>query len=260
MKRCLPCRAKHDKCTHQLGKRILVIPDLQIKPGVPLDHLDWISRYIEAKRPDHVVCIGDAADLPSLSSYDFGKKTFEGRRLKKDLESVHGGMARLTAFRSKCPGYHPTMDLTLGNHCDRITRAIENDPKLEGIISLDDLKFEEFGWTVHPFLKVIEIEGIKFAHYFTSGPMGRPVSSAAVLLRMWGSAVMGHVQSVDLAVHPKSGEIAMFVGTCYLQDEHYLGYQGNSCRRQIVMLNEAREGIYDPMFISLRYLRNRYGK
>ncbi len=40
---------------------------------------------------------GDFADMPSLSSYDIGKKTFEGRRYKADIEAAHSAMEALLA-------------------------------------------------------------------------------------------------------------------------------------------------------------------
>ena len=75
--------------------RHLVIPDVQSKPGVTNEHLAWIGQYIADKRPDVIVQIGDFADLPSLSSYDVGKKSFEGRRYKSDLEASHVAMEKL---------------------------------------------------------------------------------------------------------------------------------------------------------------------
>jgi len=57
-----------------------ILPDCQVKPGVPLNHLEWAGRFVVDKRPEVVVCLGDFADMPSLSSYDVGKKSFEGRR------------------------------------------------------------------------------------------------------------------------------------------------------------------------------------
>jgi len=43
-----------------------------------------------------------------------------------------------------------------------------------------------------------------------------------------------------------------------LHDEEYLGSQGNTTRRQIVVKNEVQDGRYDPMFVSLRYLSEKY--
>lgn len=257
MARCLPCRAKHDKCTHQLGKRILVIPDTQVKPGVPTDHIQSVGKYIAAKRPDHIVVIGDWWDMSSLSSYDKGKKSFEGRSYKADVKAGNDAMSLMTSEYRSIPGYRPGQHFFMGNHEKRIERAVDAQRELDGAIGYHDLNLE--GWTVYPFLKVGEIEGVKFSHYFTSGVLGRPASSAAVMLReAMGSAIQGHVQKVDVAVHPKTGHIAMMVGTFYQHDEDYLGEQGNSCRRQVVMLNECREGIFDPMFVSLDFLRSRY--
>ena len=66
----------------------LIIPDTQVKRDVDLSYLEWIGKYIVDKKPDVIVQIGDFADMPSLSSYDVGKKSFEGRRYKDDIEAA----------------------------------------------------------------------------------------------------------------------------------------------------------------------------
>lgn len=247
---------------------------MQAKPGVPLEHMDWIGQYIVDKKPDVIVCIGDFADMPSLSSYDKGKKSFEGRRYKDDIAASIEGMTRLLAplkaynahkRAMKEKAYKPRMVLTLGNHEDRIRRAVEDDAKIEGVISVDDLQFEKFGWEVYPFLQPVNIDGVLYAHYFTSGVMGRPVTSARALVKAKHcSATMGHVQTVDIFMGDSTPDgrplIGLFAGVCYLHDEDYLGYQGNNCRRQIVMCHEVENGSYDPMFVSLSYLQRKYGR
>src|SRR5512135_2199363 len=72
--------------------RHFVIPDTQCKPGVPLDHLTWAGNYCAEKQPDVIIHIGDHWDMPSLSSYDVGKKEFEGRRYVDDIEAGLRGM------------------------------------------------------------------------------------------------------------------------------------------------------------------------
>ena len=67
--------------------KICVIPDTQVKPDVPLDHLLYAGRYIASKKPDVIVMIGDWGDMESLCSYDKGKASFEGRRYKKDIDA-----------------------------------------------------------------------------------------------------------------------------------------------------------------------------
>jgi hypothetical protein len=49
-------------------RRVAVIPDTQLRPGVPLDHLDW--EAIHYYRPDVVVHLGGHWDMGSLSSYE----------------------------------------------------------------------------------------------------------------------------------------------------------------------------------------------
>lgn len=249
-------------------KKHLILPDCQVKPGVPTEHLSWIGQYIVEKQPDVIVCIGDFADLCSLSSYDVGKKSFEGRRYNADIESAKAGMELLVApmrefnkKRNQQRRYKPRMVMTLGNHEERILRAVENDPKLDGTIGMDDLGYKEAGWEVHDFLKIVEIDGISYVHYVTTGAMGRPCASAQVALReVQGSVVQGHVQHHDLAIHKKSQQFGLFSGTCYLHEEKYLGAQGNSHKPGIWMLHEVDgTGNADLMFVSLNFLRRKYG-
>ena len=46
------------------------------------------------KQPEKIICIGDFADMSSLSSYDRGTKSFEGRRYVKDIEAAKEAMGR----------------------------------------------------------------------------------------------------------------------------------------------------------------------
>lgn len=251
--------------------RILVIPDTQVKPDVPTEHLTWAAQYAVEHRPDVILHIGDHWDMPSLSSYDVGKKNFEGRRYVKDLAA---GMEAMQLFlepinkeikrtrRNKKKVWAPRMVFTIGNHEDRINRAVNNDSKLEGLISINDLKLEEMGWEVYPFLQPVVINGVAFCHYFTSGVMGRPVSSARLMLtKKHMSCVMGHVQDRDIAYASRADGTRMtgiFAGIYYQHDEDYLTPQTNSSWRGIWMLNEVKDGAFDEMPISLPYLRSRY--
>lgn len=254
---------------YSVGRKHLVIPDVQMKKGVPNAHMTWIGKYIVAKKPDVVVCIGDFADMPSLSSYDKGKKSYEGRRYVDDVESVVEAQrllfAPLIAHNKKAKNrpYRPRLVMCLGNHEDRITRAVEEDAKLEGVIGIDDLEYEKFGWEVHPFLEVVVIDGIAYSHYFVSGTMLRPITTARALsIKKHMSCTMGHVQKTDIDMSQIRGDgkqiIGLFCGCCYLHDEEYLGPQGNSDRRQIVLKHEVEDGRYDPMMVSLKYLERRY--
>jgi len=249
----------------RLGRVHMVIPDVQAKPDVSHEHMRWIAHYALEKRPDVIIQIGDWADMPSLSLYDKGKRCYEGRRYVKDIDaanfSLHLFEETIADYNRTHPEnkYEPRKVITLGNHEYRIERATMLDASLEGKLRPDDLKFEECGWEVYPFLEVVTIDGIEYSHYFISGSMGRPVSSAAALLKARGrSATMGHVQRMDVAFHPQTQQIGMFCGVCYTHNEDYLGPQGNACPRQIVFKHEVQDGRYDLMAVSLRYLEKRY--
>ena len=249
-----------------------VIPDCQVKPGHNFDYLERIGRYIAEKRPDVIVQIGDFADLPSLSSYDVGKKDFEGRRYRDDVKATHDAMARLTepiiseVMRRKLGKkrqWNPRCVLTLGNHENRLNRVIQSDSKLDGTIGIEDLAYESFGFQVHNFLSPVFIDGIGYAHYFTSGVMGRPVGNARMLVqKKLQSCVMGHQQHWDIhrAVRADGSAVTGLIsGSCYEHDEDYLGPQGNNYDRGFWMLYEVNDGDFQPHFISLRYLEKKYG-
>lgn len=248
----------------RLGKMHLVIPDIQAKQGVPTQHLEWIGNYIVEKKPDVIVQIGDFADMPSLSSYSRGKREAENKRYVKDIEAVRKAQEILLTpidnyNRTATEKYAPRRVITKGNHEYRIEREVEENPRFEGKFDEADLGFEDYGWETYKFLEVVNIDDIEYSHYFTTGVMGRPVTSAAAMLReRQKSCIQGHVQYTDMAIHRKTQNIGIFAGLCYLHDEDYLGPQGNNNRRQIVVCHEVENGRFDPMFVSLRFLEKAY--
>jgi len=182
---------------------LLVIGDPHAHPDYSNIRFTALGRFIAKERPEVIVCIGDMADMPSLSSYDRGTKGFEGRRYRKDVASVIDAQEKLFAPIKKIRGYKPQLHMCLGNHEDRITRAINASPELDGAIGIEDLKYKEFGWKVTPFKRCVTIKGITFSHYFTSGVGGRPISSVhigyALITKLHCSAVQGHSHLYDHA-------------------------------------------------------------
>jgi len=249
----------------------LIIPDTQVKDGVPLEHLSWAGEYIVYKKPDVIVMIGDFADMPSLSSYDVGRKSFEGRRYTSDIKASLLGMQMLLdplfdhnrrQAKLKKPQYKPRMIMTLGNHENRINRAVDADAKLEGVLSPDDLQYEYFGWEVFPYLEPVVVDGVAYCHFFTSGVMGRPVTTAQALInKKHMSCVMGHVQGRQIAYGTRADGkqiTGLFAGGFYQHDEAYLNHQGNQHWRGLWMLHEVSDGSFDEMPISMEYLRKKY--
>ena len=253
--------------------KILVIPDCQVKEGVPLQHLTWAGRAIVDYKPDVVVNIGDFADMPSLSTHDIkGSKYFEGLRYQKDVEVVKEAMKLLLQplrdeqerlKRNKEKVYKPRMILTLGNHENRINRAVNNNPMLEGLISTKDLDYEK-DWEVHGFLRPVFISGVGFSHYWPVGAMGRPAGTAsAIISKLHMSCVAGHQQGKQVAYGKRADGksiCGIIAGSYYLHDEDYMDQLSNKHWRGLVVLNEVEDGHFDEMFLSIEYLEKKYGK
>lgn len=252
-------------------RRHLVIPDVQAKNGIDFAFLTAIGRYAAAKKPDVILVGGDFADLPSLSSYDIGKKCFEGRTYQQDINAAKRAMdALMTPIhneikrqqRNQKKMWIPELYLVLGNHEDRITRAINSDRKLDGLIGLNDLGYELHGFKVFPFLEVITIDGIAYSHYFTSGAMGRPIGTAPALLsKLHQSCFAFHQQGRQISYGKRADGrslTAILCGSCYEHDEGYMGLQGNKHWRGCYMLNDVVDGEFDEMPLSIKYLKHKY--
>jgi hypothetical protein len=253
--------------------KILVIPDCQVKEGVPLEHLTWAGKAIVDYKPDVVVNIGDFADMPSLSTHDVkGSKYFEGKRYTKDVAVVKDAMQMLLAplkemqskqKKNKEKVYKPRMVMLMGNHENRIDRAINNNPTLEGLISTKDLGYEK-DWEVHEFLHPVFINGVGFNHYWPVGAMGRPAGTAsAIISKLHMSCIAGHQQGKQVAYGKRAdGQsiCAIIAGSYYLHDESYMDKLSNKHWRGLVMLNEVDDGHFDEMFLSIEYMERRYDK
>lgn len=250
--------------------RILIIPDTQIKPNVDFSYLRTIGAYAVSKKPDIIIHLGDHWDMPSLSSYDVGKKSFEGRRYLDDIaagnDAMHTLLSPIEEYNNQQrkngkKQYKPRKVFLLGNHEQRIERAVNNDAKIEGVIGYKDLNLAD--WEVYDFLEVAVINGIAFSHYFVTGLAGRPCSTASVqLTKKHMSCIAGHQQGLQIASGYRGDGTrltSIIAGSCYEHNEDYLGAQGNKHWRGIIMLNDVTsDGEFDLMPVSLKFLQERY--
>jgi hypothetical protein len=261
-------------------KKHFMIPDTQIKPGVPLYHLEWIGQYLVDNPPDRLIMIGDWYDVPSLSSYDRGKKSFEGRRLAADLDAGHralelmeGPLNRRNAALRKSKKAPIRMDkhVTWGNHEHRIARTVENVPELDGLIGVHIL--DEFwqarGWNTHQYTEVIDLDGVWYSHCFLTELTGRALGSmASTMLKQVGHTMtQGHRQTYEVACRYVGGKMqrALIAGACYLHDEQYKGptratseRSANYHWRGCVMKHDVADGEYSLMELPLDYFCRRY--
>lgn len=258
-------------------KTHLIIPDSHAKPGVTNHRFELLGKLIVALKPDVIVNIGDMADMESLCSYDKGTKSFEGRRYKADIESVIDAQTKMltplydynfSQTRKKKAHYKPELYMCIGNHEIRINRVTELQPELDGTISLADLKYEEFGWHVTPFLEVLELDGIHYSHYLTSGVMSKAIGgehAANTLLRKtYTSCTMGHTHTLDYKtqVTASGKRIHGLICGCFLEVDQIEAYAGPANKlwwRGVILKHIKSPGDYDIEFISIERMERDYG-
>jgi len=245
------------------------IADPQVREGISFDYLSWIGTYLAYEQPDVIINVGDHFDLPSLSSYDRGKRKAEGKRLWADIDAGIRGMNALLYPIYKLQqtqlqtlgrvSYKPKMVFTTGNHEQRLERHLEANPELHGLVSYSDFKLEENGWEVYDFLEPAIINGVMYIHYLPNKNTGKPVGGSAlnVLNKAGCSISTGHVQMFDIAQRNiASGESqwGLICGAGYPHKEDYKGYVGNHHFRGIVIKNNVHNGDYSPNILSLKDL------
>lgn len=249
-------------------RRHIMIPDVQVKPDAPNDHLRWIGEYIVENKPDVIVQIGDFADMHSLSSYDKGKVAGEGARVQDDIDAckeawdiLNEPIERFNKYKKK-NRYDPRKIITLGNHEERINRHVEENPELLGFLSTESLELDRYGWEVHPFLDIVEADGIHYSHYFANPMNGRPIGGMMqTRLKSIGfSFTMGHQQIKEQGnryLANGTRQRGLVCGSCYLYDDGYRA-QANGAWHGIFVKNEVISGDYDLCEVSLDYLCRKY--
>lgn len=246
----------------------IIVGDAHARPDVSNRRFTWLGKFVldyHLENPDSrvtVVDMGDWEDMPSLSSYDMGKKSYEGRRYKADLaaawearmlmnEPIKEWNAKRRANRKSV--FFPKKVALGGNHFERrVNRVVELSPMLEGTISVADGRHEEFGWYYVPFLTPVVMDGITYVHYWqgngTSQPMGMGKYPAQVLLReKHCSTVVGHNHMKDKAelVDGLGRRLIGISAGCFFDPDQWENYANQSNRawwKGLIVLRDVRDG------------------
>lgn len=256
---------------------ILVVPDSHARPGVPNTRYQLLAHVAFHRKPDIIVQLGDWYDMPSLSSYDKGRRSFEGRRYAADIaagnDAIHkfentlGKLTREEAARTKKARYQPRKYALAGNHEERILRATQNQAELDGTIGYDDFLFTDFGWSFHDYMEPVVLSGVAFSHCFGSGVMNNPIGgenpAATLIKKKLHTCVAGHshlrdfAERTDVAGRRIQG---LFAG-CYLepdQEESYAGEAQKLWWNGLVYLHDVKDGTFDPEFLSMERIQREY--
>lgn len=251
------------------GKTHLVIPDSHAHPDFNNNRADIVGRLILDLKPDVVINLGDMFDMPSMSGYDKGTKSFHGRSFRKDLDAGLEFDERMWAPIRTAKKKKPFSVFLEGNHEFRLKKMLNLQPELEGTVSFKDFgldrNYNEIVEYEGNTPGIIEIDGINYAHYFVSGVMGRPVGGEhpafSLLTKQFASSTCGHIHVADWSTRtdPHGRRIHGLVAGVY-QDYNspWAGEVNKLWYRGVVIKNNVIDGNYDPQFVSLDYLKRYY--
>lgn len=250
----------------------LVIPDAHAHPDFHNKRFTWLGKLVADIKPDTVIMIGDWADMPSLCTYDYGTKGYEGRRYLKDIEAAIDAQEKffkpIRAKKKKLPRFI----MLEGNHEHRIERAISTDAaRLEGIISLDDLQYKDYGWEFVPYYGstpgVAEVDGVAYAHYFTSGIMGRPIGGVhpayQLIHKQYQSCTQGHTHTTDYCVRTNATGRDLHGLVCGVYQDYIADFAGEANMmwwRGVIVKRDVTLGTYDPEWIGLDRIKREYDR
>jgi hypothetical protein len=256
-----------------VSRDYLVIPDPHSHPNHSNDRADWIGKLILDRKPDVVVNMGDTWDLPSLSSFDKGKASFNGANYEKDMNAGLDFQDRMWHPMKASKKKQPHKVFLEGNHERRLNKVLEYEPHLAGErygISYSNFQLEHYYHDVVYYNGgtpgIYTIDDISFAHFFVSGLMGRPIGgdhhAASLLAKNYSSCVAAHSHTVDWAVRSGSNGKKIMGLVAGVYQDYVSGWAGNVNNlwwQGVVYLRNVEAGVYDPEFISIEALRRAYG-
>ena len=257
------------------GKVAIVWSCAHAEPDVSNERFNWLGDLIEDLKPDYVVDLGDGADMRSLNSFDTrNPKAIVAQSYQEDIEHYNDAQDRIWSRYKLTKKKRPWRIGFEGNHENRIRKALNNDPRLEGDkygISFSHLQTDHWFDDYHPYHNsgpaIAEYDGVSYAHFFSSGNFGSAMSGIhhayGLIQKRNSSATCGH--SHKRSVYFKDGAypnpVIGLVAGCYKgAEESWAGQSNLDWWKGIVIKREISNGSYEPEFVSLKQLEKAYGK
>lgn len=208
--------------------------------------------------------------MPSMASYDKGRKSFQGKTFKADIDAGLEFDDRLWAPIRAAKKKRPMSVFIEGNHEYRLKRAIDLQPELDGVISFNDFdlrrNYDEVVEYQGGTPGIIEVDGITYCHYAVSGVMGRPIGGEhpaySLLSKQFKSVTQGHIHVFNHCTRTTidGRRIHGLVAGVYQDyDSDWAGEINKLWSRGIVIKRGVENGDYDLEWISLKRLKEAYG-
>jgi predicted phosphodiesterase len=243
---------------------VLVVGDAHVDEDQNLDRFLALGNKIRIEKPDYVIIIGDFLSLNCLSEWDKNKrKKMENKRYKLEIEA---GNAALNMM-----GLDGSQDCEViyveGNHEDRLTRYLNQDPTFEDTVSIPkDLKLVERDITWVRYKDVFTINGVSFTHIPINSAgkaIGNPNVAQKALRLFSNSVVFGHTHTLDTSAEHRHGAAhlnqALAVGCFFEHVDDYAKGSMTNYWRGVVDLVIYDTNRFDFSTQSMRQLYNEYG-
>lgn len=235
------------------------------------DRAIWLGRLIRDTKPDVVINLGDTGDLPSLSGYDKGTRAAVGRTYRQDIEAHNDFQEKLWSTVRKGKKKLPRRVTLIGNHEQRIDRALDSNQALQGAIGYEDLHLDDWYDTVVHYKGgtpgTITLDGILYAHYLVSGVSGRSLGGEhighSILSKQHTSCVVGHNHLLDYCVRTAANGkkiMALSAGCFFDYEADWAGEMNKLYWRGVCILHNVNQGTYDLETVSIDRIKRDYGR
>ena len=195
-------------------ERVLMIGDLHQDPRHPhrVKVLAWAARFGSDRKVGRVVQVGDWGTFDGASFHD-KNDTLKARlkpTIKQDLDNQKES---LIAFHDNKPAdWNPKLDITLGNHENRLNRFENANPETAGMFSNElETNFAQFGWKTRPYGEVMFVQGVGISHHPTNGAgraFGGKTGPQRAANELTSSFISGHTHAYQHFTTGKIGAVS----------------------------------------------------
>lgn len=254
-----------------MGAIHLILPDSHAHFKHNNDRAFWAGNLIADIKPDVVIDLGDCFDMPSLSNFEKGRAAFQGRSYRADVDHGLDYLDKLWGTVRKAKRKMPRRVFLVGNHEQRIDRALDAQPELRGALGYGDLQLDRFYDEVIHYNGntpgTTEIDGVHYAHYFVSGVMGRAVGGEhpaySLISKEYASCTQGHTHTIDYCHRTNAAgrRIHGLVAGSYVDyQSEWAGESQKLWWSGVIIKRKVEQGQYDVEFVSLQQLQEEYGQ
>lgn len=215
-----------------------------------------LIKVIKDLKPSIFILGGDNMDFNTISAYNKHKpKLIEGSRLSRDYKRFNGDILYPLEqlLGDDCKKY-----FMKGNHEERVNRLIESEPKLEGLIEVEN-NLDLSKWKTYEYKEVLTIGHMNFIHgiYWNKYHSNKTVSVYEK------NIFYGHVHTPQIFTTispidslPKQG---VSVGCMCQKNPHYKENQPNHWVNQFLVFYILSDGTFryvTPTIIHGRMILN----